>query len=93
MRGYNQKGPGALKDRRHQNPGQKPKLTPQEQERVLEALKGPPPDGGLWTGPKLRDWVERELGADAEAQEMFKKTPLGVCCAKQRRGPTDRGGG
>jgi transposase len=30
--------------------------------RVLEALQGPPPDGGLWTGPKLRDWVERELG-------------------------------
>jgi hypothetical protein len=30
--------------------------------RVLQALQGPPPAGGLWTGPKLRDWVERELG-------------------------------
>ena len=36
----------------HQNPGQKPKLTPEEQRKVLEALQAPPPDGGLWTGPK-----------------------------------------
>ncbi len=62
VRRYNQGGPEALKDRRHQNPGQKPKLTLEEQRKVLEALQGPPPDGGLWTGPKLRDWVERELG-------------------------------
>ncbi|WP_253732101.1 winged helix-turn-helix domain-containing protein [Thermus scotoductus] len=51
-----------MRDERHQNTGQKPKLTPEEQRRDLEALQGPPPDGGLWTGPKLRDWVERELG-------------------------------
>jgi transposase len=62
VRRYNLEGPEALKDKRHQNPGQKPKLTPEERMRVLEALQGPPPDGGLWTGPKLRDWVERELG-------------------------------
>jgi IS605 OrfB family transposase len=62
VRRYNLEGPEALKDKRHQNPGQKPKLTPEERMRVLEALQGPPPDGGLWTGPKLREWVERELG-------------------------------
>ena len=58
MRRYHREGPEALKDKGHQNPGQKPKLTPEEQRRVLEVLEGPPPDGSLWTGPKLR-----ELGA------------------------------
>jgi hypothetical protein len=38
VRRYNLEGPEALKDKRHQNPGQKPKLTPEERMRVLEAL-------------------------------------------------------
>ncbi|RTH03733.1 hypothetical protein CSW50_04465, partial [Thermus scotoductus] len=36
VRRYNREGPEGLKDKRHQNPGQKPKLTPEEQRRVLE---------------------------------------------------------
>jgi hypothetical protein len=35
VRRYNLEGPEALKDKRHQNPGQKPKLTPEERMRVL----------------------------------------------------------
>ncbi len=53
VRRYNQEGAEALQDRRHRNPGPKPKLTLEEQKRVLETLKAPPPDGGLWSGPKL----------------------------------------
>ncbi len=72
VRRYNLKGPESLRDGRHQNPGQKPKLTPEEQRRVLEALQGPPPDGGLWTGPKLRDWVERELGKRLSLYPIYR---------------------
>ncbi|WP_245971630.1 winged helix-turn-helix domain-containing protein [Calidithermus terrae] len=72
VRRYHQEGPEALKDKRHQNPGQQPKLTPEEQGRVLEALQGPPPDGGLWTGPKLRDWVERELGKKVSLYPIYR---------------------
>jgi transposase len=72
VRRYNLEGPEALKDKRHQNPGQKPKLTPEERMRVLEALQGPPPDGGLWTGPKLRDWVERELGKKLSFYPIYR---------------------
>jgi transposase len=72
VRRYNLEGPEALKDKRHQNPGQKPKLTPEERMRVLEALQGPPPDGGLWTGPKLRDWVERELGKQLSLYPIYR---------------------
>ncbi|MGQ9775491.1 helix-turn-helix domain-containing protein, partial [Chloroflexus sp.] len=45
VRRSNQEGPAALKDRRHTNPGQRPKLTPAEQQRVLEALQSPLPMG------------------------------------------------
>ena len=72
VRRYNREGPEGLRDKRHQNPGQKPKLTPEEQRRVLEALQGPPPDGGLWTGPKLRDWVERELGKKLSLYPIYR---------------------
>jgi len=82
VRRYNLEGPEALKDKRHQNPGQKPKLTPEEQGKVLEvplgcrgpkaALQAPPPDGGLWTGPKLRDWVERELGKKLSFYPIYR---------------------
>lgn len=72
VRRYNQEGPEALEDRRHRNPGQRPKLTPEEQERVLQALRGSPPDGGLWTGPKLRAWVEREFGKRLSLNPIYR---------------------
>lgn len=72
VRRYNQEGPESLRDRRHHNPGQKPKLTLEEQRKVREALQGPPPDGGLWTGPKLREWVERELGKRLSLYPIYR---------------------
>jgi len=38
----------------------------------MEALKAPPPDGGLWTGPKLRAWVERELGKKVSLYPIYR---------------------
>ena len=29
---------------------------------MLQALEALPPDGGLWTGPKLQRWVAEHLG-------------------------------
>jgi len=69
---WNKGGVEALKDLRHNNPGQRPKLTPDEVERVLAALKAPPSDGGLWTGPKLRAWVERELGKRLSLNPIYR---------------------
>ena len=68
VRRYNQEGSEALKDRRHTTPGQRPTLTAEKQQRVFEALQGPPPDGGWWTGPTLRAWVApTETGSSARA--------------------------
>jgi transposase len=63
-RRYNRYGPGALGDRRHQNPGARERalLTEEQQEELREALKKPPPDGGMWNSPKVGEWIERKTG-------------------------------
>src|SRR5262245_56764953 len=49
---WNDRGPAGLADRRAGN-GAKPRLTDGQRAELLDALKRPPPDGGLWTGPKV----------------------------------------
>ncbi|WP_240695483.1 helix-turn-helix domain-containing protein, partial [Thermus tengchongensis] len=72
VRRYNLLGPEALRDGRHSNPGARPKLTPEETLKVLEALEGPPPDGGLWTGPKLQRWVAEHLGKRLSLSPIYR---------------------
>jgi transposase len=63
-RRYNADGPDALGDRRHQNPGAKERalLTTDQHEELREALKKPPPDGGMWNSRKVGEWIERRTG-------------------------------
>jgi transposase len=68
VRRYNQEGPEALGDRRHANPGGQPILDDAQQERLLAALHGPAPDGGLWTGAKVAAWIEAETDHPAYPQ-------------------------
>ncbi len=65
VRRYNQGGPEALKDRRHQNPGQKPKLTLEEQRKVLEALQGPPTRRGPVDGAQAQGLGGAGAGEEA----------------------------
>ena len=63
-RRYNATGAEALGDRRHQNPGARDRalLSAKQQEELREALKKPPPDGGMWNSPKVGEWIERRTG-------------------------------
>jgi transposase len=63
-RRYSERGPEALGDRRHQNPGAKDRalLTAEQQEELREALLKPPPDGGMWNSRKVGEWIERRAG-------------------------------
>ena len=63
-RRYNEGGPEALGDRRHGNPGAKERalLSVDQQEELREALKKPPPDGGMWNSRKVGEWIERRTG-------------------------------
>src|SRR3954454_16788475 len=59
-RRYNADGPKALGDRRHQNPGasERALLTVEQREELAEALKEPPPDGGMRNSHKVGEWIE-----------------------------------
>ena len=52
LKRYNARGPEGLTDGRREN-GADPKLSPEQQSQLLDALQTPPPDHGLWSGPKV----------------------------------------
>jgi transposase len=59
---WNAEGPGGLADRRRAANGGKPKLSTDQQIDLWAALQQPPPDGGLWTGPKVVAYVRDRWG-------------------------------
>jgi transposase len=64
IRRYNREGPSSIKNRNRerQPPMAKSLLTPQQQQELLEALQGPAPDGGSWSGPKVAEWIAHKTG-------------------------------
>jgi transposase len=63
-RRYNRYGAEALGDGRHRNPGAKHRalLSGEQQHELREALRKPPPDGGMWNSRKVGEWIERRSG-------------------------------
>lgn len=63
-RRYNRGGPEGLGDRRHRNPGgaERALLKAGQREELREVLEEPPEDGGLWSGRKVAEWIERKTG-------------------------------
>jgi transposase len=53
LKHWNADGPAGLADRRVQANGGQSKLTPEQHIDLWAALRKPPPDGGLWTAPKV----------------------------------------
>src|SRR5829696_8705181 len=62
---YNAHGPEALGDLRRRNGSAPRVLRPELLERLRARLEAPPPDGGLWTSPKVAAWMAGELGPAA----------------------------
>jgi transposase len=61
LKRWNAHGPEGLLDGRREN-GNKPLLTPRQQNALLTALRGRPDDGGVWTGPKVALFVRERWG-------------------------------
>ena len=61
LKRWNAGGPDALVDGRKGNRSEG-KLTPAQQAEAFAALKGEPPDGGLWSGPKLARYARDRWG-------------------------------
>src|SRR3954451_5784398 len=59
---YNAEGLEALGDRRRRNGTSPSVLKPELLDKLKDRLCEPPPDGGLWTSPKVAAWMACELG-------------------------------
>jgi transposase len=91
VRRYNEGGPEALEDQRQHNPGQ-PRLLSGEQETELDRVlrEESPPEGGLWSGPKVARWIGRQIGRevdDARGWEVLVR--LGYRMRRPRRRHVD----
>ncbi len=60
--GYNHLGPESLGDQRCKNTDSDPLLNDVEQAQLWQVLQQPPPDGGLWNGRKVADWMSELKG-------------------------------
>jgi transposase len=67
--GYNRDGIDSLGDGRKQNPGATPLLDAQQQANLLQVLRGPSPDGGLWNGRKVADYLSEMLERPISRQQ------------------------
>jgi transposase len=63
LRRWNADGPDGLADGRKGN-GSAPKLAPARRAELLTALGKRPPDGGVWTGPKVARYVADRWGVE-----------------------------
>ncbi len=65
---YNELGAEGLKNKRkekREHPrGKKALLNPEQLKKLSKALEEKPADGGIWTGPKVARWIEKELGIE-----------------------------
>lgn len=64
LKKYNSLGEEGVKNGKNQSQGsprgKKSLLNPKQLEKLAIALKSRPEDGGIWTGPKVARWIERE---------------------------------
>jgi transposase len=68
---WNQHGPEGLTDRRKDN-GPQELLTPEQQTQLFDALQTEPPDGGLWTAPKVVQFVKGRWGIEVVPQTGWR---------------------
>ncbi|WP_020474273.1 helix-turn-helix domain-containing protein, partial [Zavarzinella formosa] len=67
LKRWNEHGPDGLADGRRAN-GAEPLLSPEQQADLYAALQADPPDGGLWSGPKLARYVREQWGIEVVPQ-------------------------
>ncbi|MBC8077509.1 MAG: helix-turn-helix domain-containing protein, partial [Chloroflexales bacterium] len=65
---YRQFGPAALVDQRAHSQGAAPLLVAEQQHELRQALQNAPPDGGVWTGPKVAQWIAARIGRRVHRQ-------------------------
>ena len=69
VRSYNKLGVAALGDLRRNNVGAAPKLDELQHAQLLQVLAEPAPDGGLWNGRKVADYIQEAFGIELSRQQ------------------------
>jgi transposase len=65
IRRYNADGPASVADGHRVNPGgPTARLTAAQRDALRAALAGEPPEGGLWTGPRVAAWIDAATGPE-----------------------------
>ena len=72
VRRYNKDGPKGLGDRRRENPGAPTPLTAEVIADLHVAMAKPPPDGGVWSGPKAAKWFSKRIGQPVDAKKAWR---------------------
>jgi len=68
IRRWNERGEEGIRDRRQDAAGSPMLLSQEEQEELRAALLHPPEDGGIWSGPKVAQWMQQRLGRTVAPQ-------------------------
>jgi len=71
-RRYNQEGPAAMRDGRHDNPGAAGLLDAPLREALTAAVEQAPDEGGVWSGRKVAAWMEQRLGRKVHPQRGWE---------------------
>lgn len=58
---WNAQGEEGIRDQRHDIVGGPALLSAEQQEELRAALREPPADEGLWSGPKVAHWMQERL--------------------------------
>jgi transposase len=69
---YNELGVEGLGDERHQNKGASPLIDDVQQAQLWQVLQGKAPDGGLWNGRKVADWLTSLTGRQISRQRGWE---------------------
>ena len=54
---WNTQGEAGIREHRHEIDVSRPLLSSQQQAELTGVLQAPPADGGLWSGPKVAQWM------------------------------------
>lgn len=70
---YNELGAAGVADQRSEPlPSPPPTLNAKQAQALETALRGPAPDGGLWTSPKVAAWIKKKTGKEVHATTAWR---------------------
>ena len=72
VRRYNTQGAEALGDQRKKNLGRESLLQDVDQAQLWQLVQQPAPDGGLWNGRKVADWLSEKMGFQVSRQRGWQ---------------------